>query len=240
MPQHDDSLSSSDIKAITSGLLRLSHQLDRAECPADIAEALAPIVDRHDGALRRLTQIFEAVGDICNDFALQDRYAFELQGESDDAFDRLRSLLSQVHDLDAQFRTFAPHVTRTPRGRRPAPDAQEPASSDTPQAPSGMRIRQAADTLAHLAAYLREHPPLAEVLPLLAPLLNEHRGVPIVLGSILRCTEHLIGQQAALPVSDETLRAMEAFREAAQEVTDWHVLHWDVQRLRTQSATPRR
>ncbi|GGU55125.1 hypothetical protein GCM10010211_19760 [Streptomyces albospinus] len=239
MPQHAELLPS-DVEAITTGLLRLSQQIDRAECPADIAEVLAPIVDRHDGVLRRLTQIFEAVGDICNDFVLQDRYASELQGESDDAFDTLRNLLNQVNDLDAQFRTFAPHVTRTPRGHRPAPAAQSSASHDTPQAPSGMRIRQAVDTLADLAAYLREHPPLDDVLPLLARLLNEDRGVPIVLGSILRCTEHLLGQQSALPVSDETRLAMEAFREAAQEATDWHVLHWDVQRLRAQSGTPGR
>ncbi|MGW2858227.1 hypothetical protein [Streptomyces sp. NPDC001205] len=239
MPQHDDSLPS-DITAITTGLLRLSQRIDRAECPADIAEVLAPIVDRHDGAIHRLTQIFEAIGDICNDFVLQDPFASELQGESDEAFDSLRNLLNKVNGLDAQFRTFAPHVTRTPRDRRPSPDAQDSASHDGPQAPSGMRIRQAADTLADLAAYLREHPPINDVLPLLSLLLNEDLGVPIQLGNILRCSEHIIGQQAGLPDSDETRQTTEAFREAAQEATDWHVLHWDVQRLRTQAGAPGR
>ncbi|MEV0445542.1 hypothetical protein AB0I84_41010 [Streptomyces spectabilis] len=239
MPLHDDSLPS-DITAITTGLLRLSKQIDRAESPADIAEVLAPIVDRHDGAIRRLTQIFEAIGDICNDFVLQDPFASELQGESDDAFDSLRNLLNQVNGLDAQFRTFAPHVTRTPRDRRPSPAAQDSASPDRPQAPSGMRIRQAADTLADLAAYLREHPTLNDVLPLLAPLLDEDRGVPIQLGNILRCSEHIIGQQAALPASDETRLAMDTFRAAAQEATDWHILHWHVQQLGTQTGPPGR
>ncbi|SCK54335.1 hypothetical protein YUWDRAFT_04835 [Streptomyces sp. AmelKG-D3] len=78
------------------------------------------------------------------------------------------------------------------------------------------------------------------MLPLLAPLLDEDDGVPMLLGDALRCTEHVIGRQAAFPVSDETLRLMKAFREAAQEFTDWHILHWDVQRLRTQSGAPGR
>ncbi|MFD4476414.1 hypothetical protein ACFWPU_09920 [Streptomyces sp. NPDC058471] len=110
----------------------------------------------------------------------------------------------------------------------------------TPDAPTPDQIRQATSTLADLAAYLRTHPPLDDVLPLLAPLLDEDDGVPILLGNALRCTEHLIGQQAAFPVSDETRLTMEAFREAAQEATDWHVLHWDVQRLRTRTVTPGR
>ncbi|PZT68350.1 hypothetical protein DN402_09220 [Streptomyces sp. SW4] len=108
----------------------------------------------------------------------------------------------------------------------------------TPDAPTPDQVRQATSTLADLAAYLRTHPPLADVLPLLAPLLDEDDGVPILLGDALRCTEHLIGQQAAYPVSDETRLAMAAFRDAAQEATDWHVLHWDVQRLRTQTGAP--
>ncbi|ALO96682.1 hypothetical protein SHL15_5618 [Streptomyces hygroscopicus subsp. limoneus] len=110
----------------------------------------------------------------------------------------------------------------------------------TPDAPTPAQVRQATSTLADLAAYLRAHPPLDDVLPLLAPLLDEDNGVPILLGDALRCTEHLIGQQAAYPVSDETRLAMEAFREAAQEFTDWHILHWDVQRLRTQTGAPGR
>ncbi|MEU4347026.1 hypothetical protein [Streptomyces sp. NPDC023838] len=107
-----------------------------------------------------------------------------------------------------------------------------------PDAPTPDQVRQATSTLADLAAYLRTHPPLDDALPLLAPLLDEDDGVPILLGSALRCTEHLIGQQAAFPVPDETRLVMDAFREAAQEVTDWHVLHWDVQRLNTGRTAP--
>ncbi|MBM7167029.1 hypothetical protein JQK87_01040 [Streptomyces sp. G44] len=109
-----------------------------------------------------------------------------------------------------------------------------------PDAPTSGQIRQATSTLADLATYLRTHPPLEDVLPLLAPLLDEDDGVPIQLGNILRCSEHLIGQQAAFPLSDELRLSTEAFREAAQEATDWHVLHWDVQRLRTQTGAPER
>ncbi|WP_031046006.1 hypothetical protein [Streptomyces sp. NRRL F-5650] len=109
-----------------------------------------------------------------------------------------------------------------------------------PDAPAPDQIREATSTLAGLAAYLRTHPPLDDVLPLLAPLLDEDDGVPMLLGDALRCTEHLIGQQAAYPVSDETRLLMKAFREAAQEFTDWHILHWDVQRLRTQTGAPGR
>ncbi|WP_282793116.1 hypothetical protein [Streptomyces sp. CC224B] len=103
-----------------------------------------------------------------------------------------------------------------------------------PDAPTPQQVRQATSTPADLAAYLRTHPPLDDVLP----LLDEDDGVPILLGNALRCTEHLVGQQAAFPVPDETRLIMEAFREAAQEVTDWHVLHWDVQRLHTQTGAP--
>lgn len=234
MPQHDDLLPA-DIKAITTGLLRLSQQIDRAERPADIAAVLTPIVDRHDGALRRLTQIFEAIGDICNDFVLQDRYADDLQAEADEAFDSLRNLLNQVNGLDDKFRTFSPDVTRTPSGRRPSPAAPDSVSPDAPSAPSPLRIRQATDTLAELKNYLRTHPSLAQALPLLSCLLDENEGIPILLGDILSASTHIVNQHFDHPRSDAVRQAVEAFRAAAQEATDWHVLHWDVQRLVTQS-----
>ncbi|MEU3499935.1 hypothetical protein ABZ726_03890 [Streptomyces hundungensis] len=103
-----------------------------------------------------------------------------------------------------------------------------------PAAPTPDQVRQATGTLADLAAYLRTHPPLGDVLPLLVPLLDEDDGVPILLGEALRCTGHLIGRQAEFPMPDTTRQIMESFREASQEFTDWHILHWDVQRLNTQ------
>lgn len=233
MPQHDDLLPA-DIKAITTGLLRLSQQIDRAECPADIAAILAPIVDRHDGVLRRLTQIFEAIGDTCDDFVHQDRYAVGLQADSDEAFDALRSLLNRVNGLDEKFRTFSPVVTRTPAGRRPSSAAEDSVSSDGPTLPTALRIRQATDTLAELKNYFRTRPSLDQALPLLTCLLDEDEGVPILLGDILRASTHIVSEHFGHPRSDAVRQAVEAFRAAAQEATDWHVLHWDVRRLRTQ------
>ena len=233
MPQHDDLLPA-DIKAITTGLLRLSQQIDRAECPADIAAVLTPIVDRHDGVLRRLTQIFEAIGDICNDFVLQDRYAVELQADSDEAFSALGNLLTRVNGLDEDFRTFSPDVTRTPPGRRPSLVSQDSLSPDGPTAPNPLRIRQATHTLAELKNYFRTHPSLDQALPLLSCLLDEDEGIPILLGDILRASTHIVNQHFDHPRSDAVRQAVEALRAAAQEATDWHVLHWDVQRLQTQ------
>ncbi|KPC62722.1 hypothetical protein ADL29_18145 [Streptomyces chattanoogensis] len=86
-------------------------------------------------------------------------------------------------------------------------------------------------TLADLADYLRTGPSLADTLPLLVPLLHETGGIPIVLGDILRAATRIVTQQATLPWSEETRQAVGAFHEAAQDVTDWHVLHWDVRRL---------
>ncbi|MEV0259028.1 hypothetical protein AB0H82_32785 [Streptomyces sp. NPDC050732] len=109
-----------------------------------------------------------------------------------------------------------------------------------PDAPTPDQIRQATSTLADLAAYLRSYPPLDEALPLLAPLLDEDDGVPILLGDALRPIARIIGRDAPSPWSEETRSTMEAFRNAAQEVTDWYVLHWTVQRLRTQVGAPGR
>lgn len=101
----------------------------------------------------------------------------------------------------------------------------------TPDAPVPDQIRQATRTLADLAAYLRTYPPADKAVPLLVPLLDENSGAPILLGDILRSAARLISQQAARPMADETRQIIDGLREAAQEITDWHVLHWDVQRL---------
>jgi hypothetical protein len=55
--------------------------------------------------------------------------------------------------------------------------------------------------------------------------------VPILLGDVLRSAAHLIAQQTSAE-TDEIRLIITGLREAAQEATDWHVLHWDVQRLR--------
>ncbi|MFD7013907.1 hypothetical protein [Streptomyces sp. NPDC059928] len=100
-----------------------------------------------------------------------------------------------------------------------------------PSAPSSDQIAQATNTLAQVKDYLRTYPPASDVLPLLAPLLHEDTGAPILLGDILRAAARVVAQQAAVPWDDELRQIIDSLRESAQEMTDWHVLHWDMQRL---------
>ncbi|HBF85285.1 MAG TPA: hypothetical protein DD420_36775 [Streptomyces sp.] len=100
-----------------------------------------------------------------------------------------------------------------------------------PSVPSTDQVAQATATLAQAKDYLRTHPPVSDVLPLLAGLLDEDTGVPILLGDVLRSAARLIAQQTSAE-TDEIRLIITGLREAAQEATDWHVLHWDVQRLR--------
>ncbi|GGS92757.1 hypothetical protein [Streptomyces chromofuscus] len=37
-----------------------------------------------------------------------------------------------------------------------------------------------------------------------------------------------------MPKTPETRQIVDGLREAAPEIADWHVLHWDVQRLNAQ------
>ncbi|WP_367435060.1 hypothetical protein [Streptomyces celluloflavus] len=101
-------------------------------------------------------------------------------------------------------------------------------------APSPEQVAQTTDTLAQVYDYLRAGPPLADALPLLAPLLDETTGVPILLGDVLRGAAHLVAQQATGPLTDETRRIIDGLLEASRDVTDWHILHYDVQRLSAQ------
>ncbi|MET8683710.1 hypothetical protein ABZV77_05795 [Streptomyces sp. NPDC004732] len=100
----------------------------------------------------------------------------------------------------------------------------------TPSAPSADDVAQATGTLAQVQNYLHTNPSVSDALPLLADLLDEDTGVPILLGDILRNAARLIAQEAKTR-SDEIHLIVAGLREAAQEATDWHVLHWDVQRL---------
>ncbi|KUM99916.1 hypothetical protein AQI95_35980 [Streptomyces yokosukanensis] len=104
--------------------------------------------------------------------------------------------------------------------------------------PSPNQVAQATATLAHVKDYLRTYPPVPDVLPLLALLLDEDTGVPILLGDILRAAARSVSQQTDQPVNDTMRRSIDSLRDAAQEATDWHVLHWDVQRLRDLASSP--
>ncbi|WP_172381136.1 hypothetical protein [Streptomyces sp. MNP-20] len=110
----------------------------------------------------------------------------------------------------------------------------------TPEMPTPEQIRQATRTLADLAVYLRTHPPLDEALELLAPLLDADDGVQILLGDALRSAERLVARHAQTSWTEETRAATDAFRAASQEATDWHVLHWDLQRMQALRGAPSR
>ncbi|WP_405729335.1 hypothetical protein OG885_10120 [Streptomyces sp. NBC_00028] len=107
----------------------------------------------------------------------------------------------------------------------------------TPSAPSPDDVAQATAILAHVQNYLHADPSVTNVLPLLAVLLDEDTGVPILLGDILRNAARLVAQEAK-DDSDEIRLMVTGLREAAQEATDWHVLHWDVQRLNGHAFDP--
>jgi hypothetical protein len=119
------------------------------------------------------------------------------------------------------------HLTLEPT----APEQRDTWWRIHPADSRGAQVAQATDTLAQVKGYLRSNPPIADVLPLLAPLLDEDTGVPILLGDVLRSAARLVSQQATRPVTDETGQIIDGLREAVQEATAWHVLHWDVQRL---------
>ncbi|MFF3640359.1 hypothetical protein [Streptomyces sp. NPDC002564] len=103
-----------------------------------------------------------------------------------------------------------------------------------PSAPSADDVAQATATLTQIQNYLHTDPSVADLLPLLTELLDEDTGVPILLGDILRNAARLVAQEAKeeKEESDKIHLIVAGLREAAQDATDWHVLHWDVQRLR--------
>ncbi|WP_420036016.1 hypothetical protein ACN2WE_30770 [Streptomyces sp. cg28] len=97
--------------------------------------------------------------------------------------------------------------------------------------PSADGIARTTAALAQVHNYLHADPSAADVLPLLGELLDKDTGVPILLGDILRNAARLIAAQTSAE-NDEVRRILAGLREAAQEATDWHILHWDIQRLR--------
>ncbi|MFF5090358.1 hypothetical protein [Streptomyces niveus] len=103
-----------------------------------------------------------------------------------------------------------------------------------PTPPSAHQISQATNTLEQLKHYLRDEPPLTNALPLLTPLLDENTGAPILLGDILRAAARIVSRQTTVPWTDETRDIISTLREAAQEITDQHALHWDIERLNAQ------
>jgi hypothetical protein len=136
------------------------------------------------------------------------------------------------------------HDTKGVADQAPAPHDLPLLSSHartlmpTPSVPSDDQVAQVTATLAQVKNYLRTDPPVSEVLPLLAGLLDEDTGVPILLGDILRSAARLVAQQTARPETDEIRLTTNGLRQAAQEATDWHVLHWDVQHLNGHAFEP--
>ncbi|MFD9817498.1 hypothetical protein [Streptomyces violascens] len=97
--------------------------------------------------------------------------------------------------------------------------------------PSTDDIDHALDVLDRLAWYLQNPVLVADAQPLLAKVLDEEYGVPMMLGGILRNTAHLIELHALGPWPVEIRHIIARLRAAAPEVTDCHDLHWDIHRL---------
>lgn len=96
--------------------------------------------------------------------------------------------------------------------------------------PSPKKIEQAVDILLELRDYLRAEPPADDVLTLLAPLLDEDDGIPMLLSDVLRASARAIAADAE-PYSSEVSSVVATLREAATEIMQWHSLHWEVRRL---------
>ncbi|MFG3154028.1 hypothetical protein ACGF7W_18530 [Streptomyces sp. NPDC048219] len=99
------------------------------------------------------------------------------------------------------------------------------------KAPSLDEIGHALDVLDQLAWSLRDPVLVADFQPLLAKALHEEYGVPMILGTLLRNTAHLIEMHALSPWSVESRHIIARLRAAAPELTDCHDLHWDILRL---------
>jgi hypothetical protein len=100
-------------------------------------------------------------------------------------------------------------------------------------------IRQAARTLARLAAHLRTGPSLREALPLLTPLVDESDGVPVQLADALRAVARLLAQQAPVPWTHELRGIISEYLDAAATLQELHVLHHTLGAVRrTPTRTP--
>ncbi|MFD7862151.1 hypothetical protein [Streptomyces sp. NPDC059783] len=110
------------------------------------------------------------------------------------------------------------------------PHLSSPATP-RPVPPSADDIDHALDVLDRLAWYLRKPVLVTDAQPLLAKVLNEEWGVPMILGALLRNTAHLIEMHALGPWPVEIRHIIARLRAAAPEVTDCHDLHWDIHRL---------
>jgi hypothetical protein len=106
------------------------------------------------------------------------------------------------------------------------------SSPSTPwRGPSADQVAEALDVLDEVYLYLRNPPSVPDALPVLAAVLDEEHGAPMILGNILRTTARLIEGHTLLPWPVEIRHIIARLRAAAPEVTDCHDLHWDVQRL---------
>ncbi|AXG80754.1 hypothetical protein DVK44_27205 [Streptomyces paludis] len=97
--------------------------------------------------------------------------------------------------------------------------------------PSHDEIGTALDILDQLGCYLRDPAVAGNAQPLLAQVLDEEYGLPMMLGAILRNAAHLVEEHALTPWPVEIRHIIARLRAAAPEVTDCHTLHWDVHRL---------
>ncbi|MEV5878079.1 hypothetical protein AB0L75_28400 [Streptomyces sp. NPDC052101] len=100
----------------------------------------------------------------------------------------------------------------------------------TPTAPTADEVRQAARTVADLAAYLRTYPPLDTALPLLKPLVDEDTGVPVKLGDALIALYRIAANEPGLPGTTKYPLLYDV-RDDALQLYDLHHLHYSLAEL---------
>lgn len=102
---------------------------------------------------------------------------------------------------------------------------------DTDVNPTPDDIRDAAETLSQLTAYLRGNPNLHTALALMEPLLDEYTGLPIQLGDVLRAFARAVTNSPA-PRSADFHALIADLRTAAWEQTEQHTLHYALDEVR--------
>ncbi|WP_371632215.1 hypothetical protein OG693_04520 [Streptomyces sp. NBC_01259] len=93
-------------------------------------------------------------------------------------------------------------------------------------------VRAATETLSRLTEYLLDKPHPEEALNLVEPLLDECTGAPIQLADILRALARTVQEHPDTPFTTGVDSLLEELRDAAQEQSDQHSLHYVVDDLR--------
>ncbi|WP_405734815.1 hypothetical protein OG607_41140 [Streptomyces sp. NBC_01537] len=105
-------------------------------------------------------------------------------------------------------------------------------------APTPEHIRGAVHTLTQVTAYLHTNPPLADVLPLLTPLLDEYDGILLRLSQTFRELGHYLDQDVYAAHDINLAEAADYYYDAAAVLKQWSALDWPIPILRALAEQP--